>query len=378
MNAAMQSRAANAPAIPLVDLKAQYRTIKTEIDAAMQRVLDRADFVLGADVDAFEAEFAAFCGAAHAVSCGSGTEALHLGLKALGIGPGDEVIMPAMTFVATALAITMCGGRPVLVDVDPGTALIDPAAIERAITPETRAILPVHLFGQCADMAAINALARRHGLKVIEDAAQAHGALCNGARAGILGDVGCFSFYPGKNLGAYGDGGLVTTNDPAIAEKMKLLRNWGSRRKYHHEVMGTNSRLDTLHAAVLRVKLKYLDGWNAARRRHAALYDAALAPLNHIERTRYDAGSIYHLYVVRTDDRDAALAALNGAGLGAAIHYPFAVHEHTAYAWLGYAPGSFPVSESWARRCLSLPIYPELPDTAPARAAAALMRRGAP
>ncbi len=370
----MQQQVSDAP-IPLVDLKAQYRAIKPEIDIAMQHVLERADFVLGADVEAFEGEFAAFCGAAHAVSCGSGTEALHLGLKALGIGPGDEVIMPAMTFVATALAITMCGARPVLVDVEPATALIDPAAIARAITPNTRAILPVHLFGQCADMAAIGAIAKRHGLRIVEDAAQAHGARCNGAQAGTLGDVGCFSFYPGKNLGAYGDGGLVTTNDAGIADKMKLLRNWGSRRKYHHEVMGTNSRLDTLQAAVLRVKLRHLDGWNAARRRHAAAYDAALRPINDIERTRYDAGAIYHLYVIRTDDRDSALDALNRAGIGAAIHYPFAVHEHAAYAWLGYPAGTFPVSESWARRCLSLPIYPELPADAVARAAAALQSR---
>ena len=371
----MQQHVRDAP-IPLVDLKAQYRTIKAEIEAAMRRVLERGDFILGADVEAFEKEFAAYCGTGFAVGCGSGTEALHLGLEALGIGPGDEVIMPAMTFVATALAINQCGAWPVLVDVDPETALIDPTAIERAITAKTKAILPVHLFGQCADMAAIGAIARRHGLRIVEDAAQAHGAHANGAKAGALGDVGCFSFYPGKNLGAYGDGGLVTTGDPAIADKLMLLRNWGSRRKYHHEVMGTNSRLDTLQAAVLRVKLAHLDGWNAARRRHAAAYDAALSPLNDIVRTRYDAGTIYHLYVVRTDDRDAALDALNRAGIGAAIHYPFAVHEHAAYGWLGYPPGSFPVAESWARRCLSLPIYPELPDSAPARAAAALHNRG--
>lgn len=370
----MQQQVNDSP-IPLVDLKAQYRTIQPEIDEAVRRVMERADFVLGSDVTAFETEFAAFCGAEHAVGCGSGTEALHLALAALGIGLGDEVIMPAMTFVATALAINQCGARPVLVDVDRETALIDPAAVERAITPRTRAILPVHLFGQCADMDALGAIARRHGIKIVEDAAQAHGASWNGARAGALGDVGCFSFYPGKNLGAYGDGGLVTTNDAAIADKLGLLRNWGSRRKYHHEVMGTNSRLDTIQAAVLRVKLRYLDAWNAARRRHAAAYDAALGALNNIQRTRYDSGAIYHLYVIRTDDRDAALDALNRAGIGAAIHYPFAVHEHAAYAWLGYAAGSFPVAESWARRCLSLPIYPELPDTAPARAAAVLKNR---
>jgi dTDP-4-amino-4,6-dideoxygalactose transaminase len=362
----------NATPVPLVDLKAQYRAIQCEIELALRRVIERTDFILGAEVEAFERQFAGYCGVKHAIGCGSGTDALHLAHKALGIGEGDEVIMPAMTFVATALAITMAGARPVLVDVDPDTALIDPAAILRAVTAKTRAIVPVHLFGQCANMEAINDIANRHGLRVIEDAAQAHGAQFNGVKAGALGDVGCFSFYPGKNLGAYGDGGLVTTNDPGIANKVRLLRNLGSHTKYVHEEMGINSRLDTIQAAVLGVKLQYLDQWNGARRRHAAAYDALLGRLKHIRRTRYDPGSNYHLYVIRTHNRNNVLADLSAAGIGASIHYPAAVHELPAYRWLGYPPGSFPASETWARTCLSLPIYAELPESAPGRAAAAL------
>jgi dTDP-4-amino-4,6-dideoxygalactose transaminase len=364
----------NATPVPLVDLKAQYRAIQPEIEDAMRRVIERTDFILGPEVEAFEQQFAGYCGVEHAIGCGSGTEALHLAHKALGIGESDEVIIPAMTFVATAIAITMCGARPVLVDVDRETALIDPAAIMRAITPKTRAIVPVHLFGQCANMEAINDIANQHGLYVIEDAAQAHGAHFNGVKAGALGKVGCFSFYPGKNLGAYGDGGLVTTNDPDIADKVRLLRNLGSRRKYVHEVMGINSRLDAIQAAVLGVKLRHLDQWNGARQRHAAAYDALLDPLEHIRRTRYDRGANYHLYVIRTDNRDNVLAALTAAGIGTSIHYPAGVHELPAYRWLGYPPGSFPVSESWARTCLSLPIYAELPESAPDRVAAALKR----
>ncbi len=361
-----------ADAIPLVDLKAQYRAIGGEIEAAMHAVVERADFILGREVTDFENEFAAYCGAAHGVGCGSGTEALHLGMKALGIGPGDEVIMPAMTFVATALAITMCGARPVLVDVDADTALIDPALIEGAITGSTRAILPVHLYGQCADMDPILEIAGRRGLKVIEDAAQAHGAIYQGRRAGSMGDVGCFSFYPGKNLGAYGDGGLITTDDAEVAERIRLLRNWGSTRKYHHEIVAVNSRLDTIQAAVLGIKLGYLEGWNAARRQHAARYDEALGQLTGVRLNNCAAGAVHHLYVIRVDGRDAVLERLNAACIGAGIHYPFAVHQQPAYAHLGYGPGAFPVSEDWAHNCLSLPIYAELPGDACDRAAAVL------
>ncbi|MGE5505875.1 MAG: DegT/DnrJ/EryC1/StrS family aminotransferase [Actinomycetota bacterium] len=365
----------NAPArtnIPLVDLKAQRDSIRAEVEAAMGRVLDRCDFVLGSDLAEFEKEFAAFSQVPHALGVASGTDALHLACRALGIGDGDEVIMPAMTFVATALGISQAGGRPVLVDVRPEDALIDPAKIEAAITPKTKAILPVHLYGQCADMDAVRAIAAKHKLLVIEDAAQAHGAYYKGKRAGSLGDAGCFSFYPGKNLGAYGDGGLVTTTRDDVAERLVLLRNWGSKIKYRHDEVGLNSRLDTMQAAILRVKLARLDGWNEARRRHAAAYDRLLAGTPGIDMTRYDAGGIYHLYVVRVAERDRVLKALNDQGIGAGIHYPFAVHELKAYAWLGYKPGDFPVAEDWGRRCLSLPMFAELAEADVERCAAAL------
>ncbi|MCZ6774251.1 MAG: DegT/DnrJ/EryC1/StrS family aminotransferase [Proteobacteria bacterium] len=358
--------------IPLVDLKAQYRNIASDVGAAVVEVMERADFILGRETTLFEKEFSEMCGVAHGISCASGTDALHLGLKALGIGSGDEVIMPTMTFVATALAISMCGATPVLVDVDPETALIDPERIEDAITDKTRAVLPVHLYGQCADMNAVCEIAKRRGLFVVEDAAQAHGATYNGKPAGGLGDVGCFSFYPAKNLGAYGDAGMVTTNDPVIAKKVELFRNLGSREKYQHEVMGLNSRLDTLQAAILRVKLPYLGKWNEDRRGHATRYDFELGSLEQVRLTRHDPCSVYHLYVIRAENRDAILDRLKVAGIGAGIHYPLAVHEQQAYAWLGYERGAFPVAEEWARTCLSLPIYPELPEDAIERVTAVL------
>ncbi|MBF0624027.1 MAG: DegT/DnrJ/EryC1/StrS family aminotransferase [Magnetococcales bacterium] len=336
---------------------------------AVERVLSRGDFIKGEELSLFEAEFAAFSGVAHAIGCASGTDALHLGLRALGVQPGDEVIMPAMTFVATALGITLTGARPVLVDVDPETGLIDPDAVRRAITPRTRAILPVHLFGQCAAMDVLAGIATERGLWLVEDAAQAHGARHGERRAGSMGVVGCFSFFPGKNLGAFGDGGLVTTNDPALADRIALLGNWGSRRKYHHEEMGFNSRLDTLQAAFLRIKLRHLDEGNAARRRHAQRYDEALGDLPHIRLTRHDAGSIYHLYVIRTPARDEVLARLHAEGIQAGVHYPFAVHQLQAYRWLGHVTGDFPVAEDWARHSLSLPIYPELPEDTAQRVA---------
>jgi dTDP-4-amino-4,6-dideoxygalactose transaminase len=366
---------ATSTPIPLVDLKAQYRSIQTEVDEAVARVLARGDFILGEDVREFEREYAAWCGTGRALGCASGTDAIHLACRALGIGPGDEVLVPAFTFVASALGVTLAGARPVLVDVDPDTALMDPARAAEAIGPKTRALLPVHLYGQVADMDALLALARERGLRVIEDAAQAHGAHRGGPRAGALGDVGCFSFYPGKNLGAYGDGGAVVTGDGEAAAAVELLRTGGTTVKYHHETMGLNSRLDTVQAAVLRVKLKRLDGWNDARRGIAARYDQALADVPGAELTRTHPGSVYHRYVVRMPDtkaRDAALEALQAAGIFAGLHYPFAVHELGAYSWLDYGPGSFPVSEDWARRCLSLPIYAELPDEAVERAAQVL------
>jgi dTDP-4-amino-4,6-dideoxygalactose transaminase len=265
-----------------------------------------------------------------------------------------------MTFAATAFGASLTGARPVLVDVRAEDALIDPSRIEAAITARTKAIIPVHLYGQCADMTAVCSIAAKHSLTVIEDAAQAHGAIYAGRRAGSLGDIGCFSFYPGKNLGAYGDGGLITTARSDIADRLRLLRNCGSLVKYHHEEIGLNSRLDTLQAAILRVKLDRLDEWNVARRRIAAWYDAALSGVLGIDHTRHGEGSVHHLHVVRLARRDRVLKALNAQGIGAGVHYPFALHELQAYASLGHEPGAFPIAEDWARRCLSLPIYPEL------------------
>ena len=346
--------------IPLVDLKAQRAAISAEIEATIASVVDRCDFILGREVGLFEEEFADYCGVPHAVGVASGTDALHLACRAVDLGEGDEVIVPAMTFAATAFAVSLMGARPVLVDVRPEDALIDPTQIEAAVTPRTKAIIPVHLYGNCADMSAVCAIAAKYSLIVIEDAAQAHGAVYAGRRAGSLGDIGCFSFYPGKNLGAYGDGGLITTERSDIAERIKLLRNCGSRLKYRHEEIGLNSRLDTLQAAILRVKLRWLDQWNAARRRMAAHYDTALHGIEGIDRTRHADGSVHHLYVVRVAGRDAVQQALNARGIGAGIHYPFALHELKAYTSLGHRPGAFPVAEDWARRCLSLPLYPEL------------------
>jgi dTDP-4-amino-4,6-dideoxygalactose transaminase len=350
--------------IPLVDLRQQYATIRAEIHAAIARVLERADFILGEEVERFEAEFAHLCGTAYGIGCGSGTDALHLACRALGLGPGDEVIMPAFTFVATALGISLSGARPVLVDVDPQTALLDVQQVAPAITPRTRAIMPVHLYGQCVDMAPLRDLATRHNLFIIEDAAQAHGATYHGQPAGSLGDIGCFSFYPSKNLGAYGDGGMITTGQATIADKLRLLRNWGAREKYHHDEMGLNSRLDTIQAAILRVKQRYLEAWNRARCHLAEAYAGVLRDIQGLELTTYSAGSVFHLYVIRLEQRDAALQQLRAVGIEAGIHYPFAVHELRAYQWLGYGPGAFPVAECWARRCLSLPLYPDMPPEA--------------
>ena len=350
-------------AIPLVDLKAQRQAISEEIETAIARVVERCDFILGEEVSLFENEFAKYCGVPYAIGVASGTDALHLACRALDIGDGDEVIVPAMTFASTAFAVSMTGARPVIVDVRADDALIDPEKIGSAITSRTKAIIPVHLYGQCADMAAVCAIAREHSLVVIEDAAQAHGAVDAGKRAGSLGDIGCFSFYPGKNLGAYGDGGLVTTARRDIAERIQLLRNCGSQAKYRHEKVGLNSRLDTLQAAILRAKLTHLEEWNAARRRIAAHYDEALQGISEVNCTPHTPGSVHHLYVVPLAGRDSVLEGLNDRGIGAGIHYPFAVHELEAYASLGYRAGAFPVAENWARQCLSLPIYPELTAT---------------
>jgi dTDP-4-amino-4,6-dideoxygalactose transaminase len=347
--------------IAFVDLQAQYRTIAPQIAAAIQGVLDRSDYILGQDVQLFEEEFAKYIGTAHALSVGSGLDALEIALRAYGIGPGDEVITAANTFIATALGIIAVGAKPVLVEMDPATYNIDPAAIEAAITPRTRAIMPVHLYGQPADMERILAIASKHNLIVIEDAAQAHGAKFAGRPAGSWGHAGAFSFYPGKNLGAYGDGGIITTNDAAIAETIRYLRNYGQKVKYEHVIAGTNSRLDTIQAAILRVKLPHLDRWNAARNKHAAAYTLALAagpfvlPKIAANRTH-----IFHLYVLQTENRAAIQEFLNARGIATGIHYPIPIHLQEACKDLGYRRGQFPITERAASRILSLPMFPEL------------------
>ncbi len=351
--------------IPLNDTRPQYEAIGAEVRAAMDSVLERSWFILGQEVAAFEREFAAFCGAAHAVGVSNGTDAIHIAVRALGLGPGDEVILPTHTATFSALGVSMAGAVPRLVDVEPDTGNIDPAQIEAAITPATKAIMPVHLYGQAADMDPIRAVAARHGLAVIEDAAQAHGATYRGATVGSLGRIGCFSFYPTKNLGAYGDGGAVTTDDPGLAEIMRELRHGGQHDRYHHVRLGFCNRLDEIQAAVLRVKLPYLAGWNAARAERAAHYTRLLAaagnPVAPLAIRDYGQ-PVYHLYVVKTPDRRTELmAALKAAGIDSYIHYPVPVHLQEAYRFLGHGPGSFPVAEDLAARIVSLPLYPELP-----------------
>lgn len=347
--------------VPFVDLAAQYRTIEAEVNAAIADVLRRGDFVLGGAVEQFEEEFAAYCQAAYAVGVDSGYSALELILRAYDIGPGDEVITAANTFIATVLTISNTGARPVLVDVDPCTYNLDPERLAAAITPATRAIVAVHLYGQPAAMDPIRAIAQRHGLLIIEDAAQAHGARYKGRRVGSLGDAAGFSFYPAKNLGAYGDGGAVVTNDPAIADRVRLLRNLGQRAKYDHAIKGYNHRLDTLQAAVLRIKLPQLDGWNAARRSAAAEYDRLLAGLPVLTPpVSKEVEHIYHLYVVRVRDRTGVQQHLHQAGIATGIHYPVPIHLQAAYCELGYKRGDFPITEMLADEILSLPMYAEL------------------
>jgi dTDP-4-amino-4,6-dideoxygalactose transaminase len=349
------------PRIPLVDLRAQYRALKPRLDAAAIRVLESGRYVLGPEVAAFEAEFAACCRTAHAVGVSSGTSALHLALLAAGVGPGDEVITVPFTFVATVAAIQYAGARPVLVDVERDTLNLDASRLEAAVTARTRAIVPVHLYGQPADMEPILRIARARGLAVIEDAAQAHGAEYLGRPAGGVGVMGCFSFYPGKNLGAAGEGGAVTTNDGELAARVRLLRDWGAERKYHHVVPGFNYRLDELQAAILRVKLGELESWTHARRRHAARYRELLtgAPVG-LPAEAPDRRHVYHVFAVRHPERDRLAAALGQAGIATGIHYPVPVHLQPGYAALGYRRGDFPVAECAAREVLSLPMYPEL------------------
>jgi len=347
--------------LPLVDLQAQYRTIDNEVMAAVDRVLKSGQFVLGPETDAFEHELASHSQAAHAVGTSSGTSALHLALLAAGVGPGDEVITVPFTFVATVAAIEYAGARPVLVDIAADSFTMNPALVEAAITPRTRAIVPVHLYGQPADMSPLLEIASRHGLKLIEDACQAHGAEHEGRRVGALGDAGCFSFYPGKNLGAYGEGGAVVTNDAELARTVRTLRHWGQVSRYVHELKGFNYRLHELQAAILRVKLRHLDDWTEGRRAHARRYDQLLAGVVRTPVELPYARHVYHVYVIRSDERESLARALEAEGIHTGVHYPVPVHLQPAWADLGYAPGSFPVSEQAAREVLSLPMYPELP-----------------
>ncbi len=344
--------------------RAQYLAHQAEIDAALQRVLAGGRYILGDEVAAFEAEFAAYVGVRFATGVGSGTEALHLALAACGLGPGDEVITVAHTAVATVAAIELCGATPVLVDIEPDALALDPRHLEAALSPRTKAIIPVHLYGQSADLDPILAFARQHNLRVIEDCAQAHGATYHGRRVGSMGAIACFSFYPTKNLGALGDAGAVVTDDPALAERVRLLREYGWAERYVSHIHGWNSRLDELQAAILRVKLRYLDDDNAARVRLAATYDRALAGCClDLPVTRPGAGHVYHLYVIRSDRRDDLQKFLKSRGVGALVHYPVPVHLQPAYA--GRLPGSnhLPQTEQAARTVLSLPMYPELTET---------------
>lgn len=354
--------------VPLLDLKAQYETIRGEIRAAIEEVVEEQNFILGRQVAALETRIAALCGVPAAVGCASGTDALYLALRALGVRPGDEVITVPYTFFATAGSIHHAGARPVFVDIEPATYNLDPAKLEGAITPRTKAILPVHLFGQCADMDPILAVARAKGIPVVEDAAQAIGATAQGRPAGSMGAIGCFSFFPSKNLGGFGDGGMAVSVDPALAERMRVLRVHGSQPKYFHSVIGVNSRLDTLQAAVILAKLPHLERWSAGRRRVAAFYDGAFAGCDAIVRPITLAGNthIYNQYTLRVPDRDGLLKHLSEKGVGHAIYYPLPLHLQKCFAFLGHREGDYPESEKAARETVSLPVYPEI--TEPQRA----------
>ncbi|MEO6912694.1 MAG: DegT/DnrJ/EryC1/StrS family aminotransferase [Candidatus Baltobacteraceae bacterium] len=346
--------------IPILDLTEQYQTLKTEIDRAVLEVFQTAHFINGPNVKAFELEIAKYLGVAHAVGLNSGTDALHLALRALDIGPGDEVITTPFSFVATTEAIGIVGATPVFVDIDPQTYNIDPAQIEAAITPRTKAILPVHLYGAPAPMEQIMAIASRHKLAVVEDCAQAIGARINGKTVGTFGEFGCFSFFPSKNLGAYGDGGMLTTNQPELAARAISLRGHGGRVKYFHEELGVNSRLDEVQAAILRVKLPYLEDWIEARLRHAREYSRRLAETYQVPQDRLDERHVFHQYTLRVSERDAAQESLRQAGIQTMVYYPMPLHLQKVHANLGYLPGSLPHAEQAAREVLSLPMFPEL------------------
>jgi dTDP-4-amino-4,6-dideoxygalactose transaminase len=359
--------------IPFVDLKAQYHSIKDEIDEAIGSVLASSQFVLGEEVSAFEEELAGYCSVRHGIGVNSGTSALHLALLAAGIGPGDEVVTVPFTFVATVAAIRYTGAQPVFVDIEPQSYTLDVGQLEGAITKRTKAILPVHLYGQPADMDPIMEVAQSHGLIVIEDAAQAHGAEYKGRRVGGIGDVGCFSFYPGKNLGAYGEGGMVVTNNPGYARTICMLRDWGQERKYHHVLQGYNYRMEGMQGAILRVKLRHLEAWTEARRAHASRYNELLADsgVQTPEEMSY-ARHVYHIYAIRTPRRDVLQEMLRAQGIQTGIHYPTPVHLQEAHADLGYRPSDFPCSEQAANEVLSLPMFAELSNVQQESVAAAV------
>jgi dTDP-4-amino-4,6-dideoxygalactose transaminase len=348
--------------VPFLDLSAHHQPIREQLDAAIRDVIDSNAYAGGPFVAAFEREFAQYCGATQAIGVGNGTDALWLSLLALGVGPGDEVITVPSTFMATAEAISFCPAEPRFVDIDERTYTMDPALLEEAITPKTRAIVPVHLFGQCADMDPILDIARRRGIPVVEDACQAHGALYKGRKAGSMGATGCFSFYPGKNLGALGEAGAIVTNDKALAEKIQVLRDHGQHRKYHHSKIGWNARMDGIQGAVLSVKLKHLEVANVKRHSHALLYDQLLGDTQEII-TPYESPNgrhVFHVYAVRVRNRNQVLQAMADKGISCAIHYPIPVHLQEAYRFLGLERGSFPVAETCAEEFLSLPMFPEL------------------
>jgi dTDP-4-amino-4,6-dideoxygalactose transaminase len=359
--------------IPFVDLKAQHQPIEGEMIAAISKVIAQTNFILGEEVKVFEQQFAQYCQRDYAIGVDNGLSGLKLAMRAFDIGEGDEVIIPANTFVATAAAITFVDAKPVLVDIKPGTYNIDPDKIEAAITPRTKAIMPVHLYGIPVDIDSILGIANKHGLVVIEDACQAHGAFYKGRRAGSFGHAAAFSFYPAKNLGCAGDGGAVVTNDADAAEKMRALRNCGSKEKYYHLYEPYNHRLDTIQAAVLSVKLPHLDAWNAARAQHAALYNELLADSEYVTpATPESTTPVWHLYVIRTEHRAELQAFLSARGIGTAIHYPIPVHMQPFYKDLGYQEGDFPVTEAYAPKILSLPMYAEMTDSMVREVVAAL------
>jgi dTDP-4-amino-4,6-dideoxygalactose transaminase len=361
--------------IPFSDLPAQYRSLRHELEPAVLSVLESGHYVLGREVASFEQDFARYVDARHAVAVNSGTSALHLALLSAGVGPGDEVITVPLTFVATAAAIRYTGARPRFVDVDPGTLTMDPDRLGGAITAKTKAVIPVHLYGQPADMDPIVEIAHAHRLTVIEDACQAHGARYKGRPVGSIGEFGCFSFYPGKNLGACGEGGLVTARDQEADRMLRMLRDWGAERKYQHEYLGFNYRMDGIQGAALRVKLRRLDAWNRRRRELAARYDAQLKniPIGRVERASYG-DHVYHLYVIRVQERDQLQSLLHEAGIQTGIHYPVPVHLQPWASSLGYRPGDFPEAEQAAASVLSLPLYPEMPEAHVDEVAAALQR----